>query len=488
MATIPGILRTTAHTYPDKPAITFESKTMTYAEYNTRVDQLAAELIDRGVQKGDRVVLVAGNSDVFAIALYAGLRAGAIIAPVNPKSAGAEIEHFVTDSDARAIVFDAACADAVGAWAESFPDTAQKISACSLGPASFGEDILAAADARQAEEVEIGLQEDDDAIILYTSGTTGSPKGALFDHHRILWVSVNAISMGLRRFDRMLLAAPLYHAAALNILLFPGVMMAAHEIIHADFSPEAALDEFERSKITVFFGVPTMYAFMLRSPSIGERDLSHLRVGLFGAAPMPGSVAERLFDVFPNTELTQLCGQTEGGPGGILLSHEEIKINPAASGRYPIQNMEARVVDANGDEIEPGEVGELLIAGETVMKEYWRRPDATAATLVDRLKDMMITGGRNVYSAEVENALAAYPEISDIAVISRPHPDYGETVIAVVTPAEGGSPTLEGLGEFAKPLLAHYKIPRDLIIDDIPRNPSGKIQKHKLREKFANAS
>lgn len=508
MATLPGVLRNTARTFADEPAITFESNTLTYRELDSRVDQVAAELIERGVNKGDRLVIVAGNSDVFAIAVYAGLRAGAIIAPVNPKSAGAEIEHFVTDADARAIIFDTTCAEAVQAWAESSPETAGNIETLSLGPGPFGDDILAAAAQRPVTEVDVDLKEDDDAIIIYTSGTTGKPKGALFDHHRILWVGFNSIiGLGLRQRDRILLVAPLYHSAALDLLFFPGFMLGAHEIIHASFDPEAVLEEFEKSKITVFFGVPTMYAFMLRSPSIGTRDLSNLRVGFFGAAPMPGSVAERLFEVFPNTEIIQLCGQTEGGPGGIMSTHEEVKAVPSASGRYPIANTEARVVDADGNDVKPGEVGELIMRGETMMKGYWRRPDATAATvidgwvhtgdlahvdeegyvtLVDRLKDMIITGGHNVYSAEVENALAAYPEITDIAVISRPHPDYGETVVAVVTPAPGGNPTLEGLREFAKPLLSHYKIPRDMVIEDIPRNPSGKIQKHKLREKLAH--
>ena len=507
MATLPLALRRTANTYPDQPAITFESITLTYKELDERVDQFAAELIERGVNKGDRLVIVAGNSDVFAYAVLGGLRAGAIVAPVNPKSAGAEIEHFVTDADVRSIIFDALCAPAVKAWAEAYPETAAKVNALSLGATEFGDDLLEAALQRPATPVELGLEEDDDCLIIYTSGTTGKPKGALFDHHRVLWVGVNTIGgVGLRIRDRYLIVAPLYHSAALNLLFFPALMMGAHQVIHSGFDPEAVLNEIDKTKINVFFGVPTMFAFMLRSPNLAKFDLSSLRVAFYGVAPMPGSVAERLFEVMPQTEIIQLCGQTEGGPGGIILLHEEVKAKPSASGRYATLNTEVRVVDAEGKDVRPGEVGEMIMRGESMMKEYWRRPDATAQTvidgwvhtgdlahvdeegyitLVDRLKDMIITGGHNVYSAEVENALAAYPEITDIAVVSRPHPDYGETVVAVVTPAEGGNPTLEGLRAFAEPLLTHYKIPRELIIEDIPRNPSGKIQKHKLREKIA---
>lgn len=506
MPTLPGILRNTAHAYPDRPALTFESHTTTYSEFDAKVDQLAAELIARGVTPGDRIVIVSSNSDSFAIGAYAGLRSGAIIAPVNPKSASAEIEHFMTDTGATILLFGPDCAGPVSAWAGDHPETATEVSALSLGPAEFGEDVFAAASSRPAEEVNLDIAEDADAVIIYTSGTTGKPKGALFDHHRIIWVGVNSsVAFGLRLHDRILHVAPLYHAAALNLLFFPGMMIAAHQVIHSSFDPDAVLGAFEEHRISVFFGVPTMYAFFLRTPSLTSRDTSSLRVAIYGAAPMPGTVAERICEAFPHTEIIQACGQTEGGPGGIILTHEDVKRNPSASGRFPIPNTEVRVVGADDEDVLPGEVGEMIMRGETMMKGYWGRPDATAATivdgwvhtgdlahvddegfmtLVDRLKDMIITGGRNVYSAEVESALAAYPEIVDIAIVSRSSEEWGETMIAVVTPAEGGQPTLEGLKEFAQPLLSHYKIPREIIIDEIPRNPSGKIQKHKIRERL----
>ncbi|MCI4010822.1 AMP-binding protein [Brevibacterium sp. ZH18] len=504
MPTLPGILRTTARAYPDRPALTFEKTTTTYSEFDARVDQLAAELLARGVGPGDRIVIVSPNTDAFAIGAYAGLRAGAIIAPVNPKSASAEIEHFMTDTGATVLLFGPDCTEPVSAWASDYPTTAAVVSALSLGPADFGEDVFAAAHCRPVEEVNLDIAEDADAVIIYTSGTTGKPKGALFDHHRIIWVGVNAtVAFGLRLHDRILHVAPLYHSAALNLLFFPGMMAGAHQVIHSAFDPEAVLAAFEEHRISVFFGVPTMYAFLLRAPSLSSRDTSGLRVAIYGAAPMPATVAKRIFEAFPHTEIIQACGQTEGGPGGIILAHDDVKRRPSASGRFPIPNTEVRIVDADGEDVQSGEVGEMIMRGETMMKGYWSRPDATAQTIVDgwvhtgdlvqvddegfmtivdRLKDMIITGGHNVYSAEVENALAAYPEIIDIAIISRSNEEWGETIVAVVTPAQNGQPTLEGLKEFAEPLLSSYKIPRELIISEIPRNPSGKIQKHKIRE------
>ncbi|WGP06784.1 AMP-binding protein [Bacillus subtilis] len=506
MPTLPGVLRTTARAHPDAPAITFAGTTLNYRDYDAAVDRLAAEFIDRGVEIGDRIVIISGSSASFAVAVYAGLRAGAIIAPVNPKSADAEIEHFVTDTGAKALVFGTDCVEAVRDWAADHPESSASVQLLSLGPADVGDDALTAAEGRDRREVEIGVAEDDDAIIIYTSGTTGKPKGALFDHHRILWVGVNVtVAMGMRMFDRILHVAPLYHSAALDMLFFPSAMIVAHQVIHPGFDPEATLSAIEEHRITVFFGVPTMYAFLLRSPNLATRDTSSLRIAFYGAAPMPGSLAERLFDALPHTEIIQACGQTEGGPGGVLLPHEDVRRKPTASGRYPIPNTEVRVVDLDGRDVEAGEIGEMVMRGETMMKGYWRRPEETARTvvegwvhtgdlahvdeegiltIVDRLKDMIITGGHNVYSAEVENALAAYPDITDIAIVSRPDEDWGETIVAVVTPAEGRTPTLEALREFAASRLSSYKIPRVLIIDDIPHNPSGKIQKHKLREKI----
>ena len=204
----------------------------------------------------------------------------------------------------------------------------------------------------------------------------------------------------------------------------------------------------------------------------------------------------------------QLCGQTEGGPGGIYCDVDQVKARPDASGRQALLFTEARVVDTIGNEVEAGGVGELILRGETIMKGYWNKPVETSETirdgwlhtgdlaridangymtLVDRLKDMIITGGENVYSVEVESALAAHPNIADVAVVGRPHPDFGESIVAVVTPREGARVTLEDVKAFCADRIARYKIPRDLVVGTIPRNPSGKILKHQLRERVREA-
>jgi fatty-acyl-CoA synthase/feruloyl-CoA synthase len=263
-------------------------------------------------------------------------------------------------------------------------------------------------------------------------------------------------------------------------------------------------------QITMFFGVPTMYQLMMRAlPDANTGDLPAWRTGLFGAAPMPAHAVRELVATWPGVAFMQLCGQTEGGPSGIYSTHEQVLERPDASGRQGVILTETRVVDEGGNQVKPGETGELQLRAESVMKGYWNDPAATAAafdgdwlrtgditrqdpdgylTLVDRLKDMIISGGRNVYSIEVENALASHPSVQDVAVVARPHPDYGESIVAVVTPRDGAPLNLADIQAHCRRLIADYKIPHGLVLGPIPRNASGKVLKNRLREEVSTAS
>lgn len=269
------------------------------------------------------------------------------------------------------------------------------------------------------------------------------------------------------------------------------------------FEAGAALELMESERITALLGVPTMYQFLLRHTDLGRRDLSAWRTAVFGAAPMPAATVEELIARFPGLDLFQMCGQTEAGPTGLYSTLEQLRARPDSSGHQAQPFVEARIVDGAGQDVRPGQVGELLLRGEPVMKGYWGRPEATAEALrdgwlhtgdlfrvdadgalvlVDRLKDLIITGGQNVYSAEVEQALRSHPDVDDCAVIGRPHGEYGQTVVAVVTPREGAEISLDGLRAHASALIAHYKLPRELIIGPVPRNVTGKLQKQLLRD------
>ncbi|MCO4253229.1 class I adenylate-forming enzyme family protein [Pseudarthrobacter raffinosi] len=498
MPSLSDILRATAARNPSRPALIFEGRVQTYHQLAARVERMAAVIAEKGVTKGDRVLLVSGNSDSFVVAAYAILRTGAILVPANPRSAPPEMTYLIEDSGASLVIAAPALADLAEAGAASTSTIVM-----TLGPAAGLEDLTAAAETSTLAPLADWPAESDDAMLIYTSGTTGRPKGALFDHHRSIWVGINMSAVwGMREEENMLHVAPLYHAAELCLMLFPGTMTASTHTILPAFDPAVVAQAMSDQKISVFFGVPTMYQALLRVENLASLDLTQWRVGMFGAAPMPASVVGQLIESLPSVNLYQLCGQTEGGPGGIYSGPADVRARPDASGRFALPNTEFRVIDAYGDDVPAGEVGEIVLRGETIMKRYWNKPDATEAvlhdgwlhtgdiarideqgyiTLVDRLKDMIISGGRNIYSVEVENALMAHPDIMDAAVLGVPHPEFGESVLAVIVPREGTNPTLEELRVWSMTQIADYKAPRQLIVHNIPRNPSGKILKHVLR-------
>ena len=503
MPTIPGTLRATALRVPETVAIKSGDFTCTYAELDAEVDRTAHALSDLGLGLGDRFALMATNSDRYIVAFYAALRVGAVVVPVNPASAPPELQYLLEDSGAKILAYDMAVAASVQAARAGFPTTTEHVVALTEG----GDDLALTDLAGKAASAafEDAPTESDNSLILYTSGTTGKPKGALFDHHRTIWVGVGCAAVsGMKVGDRFLHVAPLYHAAELCIMLIPGTMLGATHVVLPGFDPVPVLDALESEEITMMFGVPTMFQFLMLS-GMGERDLSSLRTALFGAAPMPASAVVALTEALPHVDLMQLCGQTEAGPGGIYATVDQVRARPDASGRQPTMFAEVRVVDLEGNDVEPGEVGELILRGTSIMKGYWNKPEETAATirdgwlhtgdltkidedgymtLVDRLKDLIITGGRNVYSVEVESVLAAHPDIVDVAVVARPHETYGESIVAQVCLREGASMTLPQLQEFCADKISHYKIPHDLLVGEIPRNASGKILKHKIREQL----
>ncbi len=506
MPSIGAMLRASAARVPDREALVFGENRYSYAELDAAVDRVAGLLAERGLRKGDRIALLAGNSDRFVLAFYAAHRLGAVFVPVNPASAAPELDYILRDSGAAMLLFDPALTSTVAtAVSQGLPESLRVLG---LGATPDHEDLLALSADRPAGPVPDIVGPSDDAQILYTSGTTGAPKGALFDHERVMNVTVTMLATcGIADGDRFLHVAPLYHAAELCIMLIPGTFVGATHIVHDGFDPAAVLDTLENERITMLFGVPTMYQLLLRQPDIASRDLSAWRTGMFGAAPMPPSAVEDLVRALPRVNIIQLCGQTEAGPGGVFCNRDQVRARPDASGRQGAVGTEFRVVDAEGNDVAAGQAGELLLRSNTVMKGYWNKPEATAATviggwlhtgdichldaegyltLVDRLKDMIITGGRNVYSIEVESAIAAHPAVLDVAVIARPHPEYGESVVAVVAPVDGADLGLDEVRAFAAERIARYKLPHDLVVtQQIPRNSSGKILKRQLRDIYS---
>ena len=281
MPSIPDTLRTTAARCPDREALVFGATRCSYRELHLQVERTAAALAACGISRGDRVLLMSPNSDAFVIAAYAALRAGAILVPANPRNAPPEVAHLVTDSGASAVLYAPEVEAVVG------PGVAQS----GMSPLLISLPELAGLAAAEHPAVAHIPAESDDALLLYTSGTTGAPKGALFDHHRALWVATNITgTAGYRDGDRTMHVAPLYHAAQLTLVLFAGTALAMTHVVVPRFEPAEVADLIEAERISVFFGVPTMYQFLLRLPDFADRDFSAWRVGMFGAAPMPAEL------------------------------------------------------------------------------------------------------------------------------------------------------------------------------------------------------
>ena len=501
-----GLVARNARTVPDKEGIIFQNNRYTWKQVNERVNTVSHALVDAGVKKGDKVAMWMYNSDLFMFAFYGIVKTGAVAVPVNFRLAAREAEYIFGNCDAVAVIFDDVFEPAVREMKPRRDKVAAYFSAGSERFDGFDplSDVMASGNT---EEPGIEVDEYDDSEIIYTSGTTGKPKGALLTHHaQMVLTTTVATLVALRPMDRILHAAPMFHSAELNLYCNPGTYVGATHVIVKDFIPNLVLELIEKEKITQFFGAPVMYSFMMSVPDFDKYDLSSVRYYGYGAAPMAAEAVRRMIEKFKTDQFFCLCGLTEGGPGGVALYPEDQIRKAGAGGKY-IVNMETRLVDPEDNTItEPGVVGELVIRGETTMKEYYKNPEATAETikdgwvhtgdlgtmddegyitLVDRAKDMIITGGENVYSKEVEDAIFENPAIADAVIIGVPHAEWGETVMAVVVLQEGRSLSLEDLREFLKPRIADYKIPRLLeVVKALPRNVSGKVLKFKMREEF----
>ncbi|MFZ5595780.1 MAG: long-chain-fatty-acid--CoA ligase [Bacillota bacterium] len=501
-----GVLALNARRHPDKEGLVYFDKRYSYRQFNGEANRLANALIDLGVGKGDKVALMMQNSDRYCFAFFAALKAGAVAVPINFRLAPPEVRYIMDHSESSVMIFDPEYLPIVREIRGSLPGVRHYIQAAEkVGDADvLGWDALV--EGRPDNDPEVKVEEWDDCEILYTSGTTGRPKGALFDHHRIIHVGFNScVFMGINPRSRLLHVAPLFHSAQLNLFLVAGTYVGASQVVIRTFHPVGVLQTLQDEKISFFFGVPTMYNLMLQVPDLESYDLSSVEKFGYGAAPMAPELVRRAMERFKNDRFFNLCGLTEGGPGGILLEPEDQLRKPGAGGKAII-NTEARVVDGGGGDIKPGEVGEFIIRGETIMKCYYRDPEATAGTirdgwlytgdlatideegyitLVDRKKDMIITGGENVYSTEVEQVLYEYPGVLEAAVIGVDNPVWGETVAAIICPRPGTVLSGEEIKAFCMTKLAGYKVPRIYrFIEQLPRNASGKVLKTRLREEF----
>ncbi|OLS35134.1 class I adenylate-forming enzyme family protein [Bacillus sp. MRMR6] len=497
-------LERNARNNADKSAIIFKDRVYTYAEYNAEVNRIANALLAYGVKKGDKIGILMKNSDQFAFTYFGILKAGGVAVPINFRLTSHEISYILNDSDCLIVFADEDLTEVLAKAAEANNNLKLQV----IAGARKLENQMLLSEFRSSSEANpsVGVLESDDAEILYTSGTTGFPKGVVLDHHRVLHVGIGMMIMfKMGPEDQLLHIAPLFHCAQLNLFLIPGTSLGCTQVIHQDFNPVQTLKDIDEYKISLFFGVPTMYNFLLQVPNKEQYDVSSVTRCGYGAAPMPVALIEASMRMFGTDQFFNMCGLTEGGPGGVYLLPDEHKTKLGASGKAN-HFTDARVVDENGDDVKPGQVGEFIIKGESIMKEYYNKPEETKKalkdgwlytgdlatidedgylTLVDRKKDMIISGGENVYSTEVEQVLYKHPDILEAAVIGIPHEVWGETVAAIVVPKQGKFIHQEELQQFCRQQLAGYKIPRVIYeLDQLPRNASGKVLKYQLRQSY----
>ena len=501
---IGSYLAQNARKKPEKLAVVCEGRTYTYKQLNEEVNKLAHGLLGLGIRNGDKIALMMKNSDQYVLAFFAGAKVGAVVVPVNFRLTSSEV-HYILEQSGAVLVF---CDEEFEETVTSAREETRVLHVITTGtPNTVGHHTFERMLVSNTEDPGISVHENDDLEILYTSGTTGRPKGALFDHKRVFNVGLTMmISMGINEKENFLHIAPLFHSAQLNLFLVSGIVLGATHVIHREFHPVKTLEAIEEHRITHFFGVPAMYTFMLQVPNASEYDLSSIKRCGYGAAPMAPEVVKKSIELFKTDQFYNLCGLTEAGPGGILLDPEGHKNHLGKGGKAAFLT-EARVVNEEGKDITPGVVGEFIIKGESIMKEYYKKPEETAKTLkdgwlytgdlatideegyitlVDRKKDMIISGGENVYSIEVEEVLYEHPSVLEAAIIGLPDETWGEAVCAVIVPKEGASIDEQELKSFCRQKLAGYKIPRRIFVEEaLPRNASGKILKFQLRQALA---
>lgn len=474
----------------------------TYAELEQRTGDLAASLYHAGVRRGDRIALLSTNSPAFMEAVFAVARLGAILVPLNYRLAADELGYILQDSGAMMLFVSPELTDAAGA-ALDLPAIPVRRTVV-LGPATARFESV---DDFVTDEPFHGadVAERDVCMIMYTSGTTGHPKGAMLTHENMLWNAVNMLSAGegLRRTDVTLSAAPLFHIGALGIFTLPLLYTGGTVATVGQFDPAQTLEIMQREQVTVMFLVPAMWAAVMRTPGVEDFDARHIRCAISGGSPCPLPVIRFFRD--KGWRFMEGFGLTETAPVSTVLEADHVTDKAGSIGR-PVMHEQCRIVDDADRDVTDDTIGELLIRGPNVFVGYWGKPRETAQALrggwfytgdlarrdaegfisiVDRKKDMVISGGENIYPVEVERVLIEHDAVTDVAVIGVPDDKWGETVMAVIVAESDSSPDPQALIAFCRERLAGYKTPKHVeIVDELPRNATGKLLKRTLRQRF----
>lgn len=496
MPNVASILSNSAATHPDTVAIKLDDVELSYAMLDGLSAKLAGLLAERGIARGDRVAIVSPNIPQMPVIYYGILRYGAVVVPLNPLLKSREVEYHLENSEAS-LVF---------AWEGVLAEVSSGAAAAGTEVISIDGELLETLAGQQPISEVAAVADDDTAVILYTSGTTGRPKGAELTHANLL--SNAEVSRDLHDVtvgDVIFGGLPFFHIFGQTCALNEAIMAGATLTLLPRFDPVKALEIIQRDKVTIFEGVPTMYIGLLRVPDRERFDVSTLRVAVSGGAALPMEVL-RQFEASFGAPILEGYGLSETSP--VVSFNQRHGIRKAGSIGTAVRGAQLRIMNDDGEQVSSGEVGEMAVAGPYVMKGYWRNPEATAAAIrdgwfytgdlarqdedgvyfiVDRKKDMVLRGGYNVYPREVEEVLYEHPAVAEAAVLGRPDPVHGEEIIAVVALKEGAAGAdqparlAEEIRDFVKDRIAAYKYPREVrIIGTLPKGPTGKILKREI--------
>ncbi len=483
---------------PDKTALVdaVSGERLNYRELERRVSSLISYLQQYDLKKGERVAVIGYNSIFYLTLLYALPRVGAVLVPLNFRLSPGELSGILKNASPSLLFYSS---ELIG-LAESATESIEPLETKEIEEAENHLDKFPPGQAVSGSAQLDHLEPEDPWMILYTGGTTGLPKGAILSYRMVTWNAINTVvSWGLNPDDVVLMPMPFFHTGGLNVLTNPLIYLGGTVVVMQSFEPEFYLEVLEREKGTIIFLVPTMFQMLTETERFEKADFTSVRFCISGGSPCPESLYHRYWQ--KGLLFKQGYGLTEVGPNCFALDDRKVKEKIGSVGR-PVFHGRASLVDDQGREVPSGEVGELIMSGPHVFSGYWNNREATEKALsngwfhtgdlarcdgdgfyyiVDRKKDMFISGGENVFPVEIENVLYQYPAVAEAAVVGVPHPKWGEVGRAYVSFQEGASATEEELLKHCREHLAKYKVPREVIIkDSLPKSPAGKILKRSL--------
>ena len=506
-STIGDLVARAARRVPARMALTFGPRSWTYAELDRAAERVARALLERGLRRGDRVTAFGRNSDAYLLLWLGVAKAGLVHVPFNYALVGDELAYLLRQSSSRALF----CDPDLAAKIEVLGERGRTEIAGTLRDGGAQADVLAWAQRRGGDEpLAVDLDDREIVQLLYTSGTTALPKGAMLTHRSLVYEYAScALALDLNARDRPLHALPLYHSAQMHVFLMPSLMAGASNWLLETPDPDRVLESIAKLGATSFFAPPTVWIALLSRLEKDAAPAATLQKAYYGASIMPVPVLQRLRELLPGLGFYNCFGQSEIGPLATVLRPEEHDARPASAGKA-VPFVDLRVVDDEGRDVPPGSVGEVVYRSPQLCLGYWEKPEETEAafaggwfhsgdlasideegyiTIVDRKKDVIKTGGVVVSSREIEEAIYKHPSVREVAVIPLPDPKWIEAVSAVIVLRPGAAPDADSIVDHLRGQLAPFKLPKHVFfVEELPRNASGKLLKRLLRERFAPAA